>query len=144
MNLIVSGYGEKGNKNIIKCDERGNVIWYDTIEAPSFVEVCGNRMFAATEVEHEAYIHSYVADGDGYRLVDSARFDGGFLCHICYSEKNNMVFGACWGTGHLLYATIDEEGKFVKTGSVYQANESGDESLITRVHYVSVNKAEDT
>lgn len=144
MKLIISGYGDKGNKNIIKCDEFGNVIWYDTIESPSFVEVVGERMFAATEVENEAYIHSYVADGDGYRLVDSAHFDGGFLCHICYSEKNRMVFGACWGSGHLLYATIDEDGKFVKNGSIFQANESGDDSLISRVHYVSVNKAEDT
>ncbi len=144
MELLISGYGDKGQENIIKCDEHGNVIWHDTIEAPSFVIVSGKRMFAATEVEHEAYIHSYVADGDGYRLVDSARFDGGFLCHICYSEKNKTVFGACWGSGHLLYATINEEGKFVNSGSLFQANETGDDSLVSRVHYVSVNKAEDT
>ncbi len=144
MKLIISGYGDKGNKNIIKCDEHGNVIWYDTIESPSFVEVVGNRLFAATEIDDCSYIHSYVEDGEGYRLVDSARFDGTALCHICYSEKNRMVFGACWGSGHLLYATIDETGKFIKTNSIYQQNESNDDTLISRVHYVSVNNAENT
>ena len=143
MKLLISGYGEVGNKNIIICDEFGKVSWFDTIESPSFVEVVGDRMFAATEVDNESYIHSYIKDGEGYRLVDSARFDGTALCHICYSEKNHMVFGACWGSGHLLYATIDEDGNFVKTNSIFQPIENGDETLISRVHYVSVNKAED-
>ncbi len=144
MNLIVTGYGEKGNKNIIKCDEHGNIIWYDTIESPSFVEVCGNRLFAVTENDDESYMYSYVAEGEGYRLVDSVRFAGTALCHICYSEKNNMLFGACWGSGHLVYANLDDEGKFIKSNSIYQAVENGDTELISRVHYVSVNKVEDT
>ena len=55
-----------------------------------------------------------------------------------------MVFGACWGSGHLLYATIDDDGKFVSQGSIFQKNETGHDELITRVHYVGVNKAEDT
>lgn len=144
MELIISGYGDKGNKNIIKCNEYGNIIWYDTIESPSFVDVSGDRLFAVTENDDESYIYSYIKDGSGYRLVDSARFDGTDLCHICYSEKNNMLFGACWGSGHLIYANLNDEGKFIKTNSIYQVNESDDDSLITRVHYVGVNKAEDT
>lgn len=144
MNLIVSGYGEKGNRNIIKCDEFGNVVWSDTIESPSFVEVCGNKLFAVTENDFESYMYSYVAEGDGYRLVDSVRFDGTDLCHICYSDKNNMLFGACWGSGHLVYASLDETGKFIKSNSVYQPVENGDTELVSRVHYVSVNKAQDT
>ncbi len=144
MELLISGYGAAGETTIIKCNENGKVIWSDTIESPSFAIVSGDRMFAATEVEEYACIHSYVKDGDGYRLVDTARFEGSFLCHICYSEKHNMVFGACWGSGHLLYATLDADGKFVNTGSVLQENDTGDDELLTRVHYVSVNKAEDT
>ncbi len=144
MELLISGYGEKGNTNIIKCNEKGDVIWSDTIEAPSFVIVCGERMFAATETPDYAIIHSYVKDGIGYRLIDSAEFEGTALCHICYSEKNKMVFGACWGSGHLLYATIDDEGRFVKTASLYQTPETDDKDVISRVHFVHVNKAEDT
>ena len=144
MNIIVSGYGEKGNKNIVKCDEHGNVIWYDTIESPSFVEVVDNRLFAVTENDDESYMYSYVEDGDGYRLVDSVRFDGTDLCHICYSSKNKMLFGACWGSGHLVYANLDEDGRFIKSNSVFQVNETGDSDLISRVHYVSVNNAQDT
>ena len=144
MELLISGYGAAGENTIVKCDAHGNVVWSDTIESPSFSIVCGNRMFAATEVEEYACIHSYVKDGDGFRLVDTARFEGGYLCHICYSEKHNMVFGACWGSGHLLYATLDDDGKFVETHSLLQENETGDAELITRVHYVSVNRAEDT
>jgi len=144
MELIISGYGDAGNRNIIKCDMQGNVLWSDTIEAPSFTITAGNKMFAATEVEDHSEIHSYVKAGNGYALVDTARFGGGFLCHICYSQKHNMVFGACWGTGHLLYASLDENGKFVKTNSIFQANESDDESLITRVHYVGLCDDEDT
>lgn len=144
MELIISGYGEAGNKNIVKCDEYGNVTWFDTIESPSFVEVAGKRLFAVTENDNESYMYSYIEDENGYKLVDKAHFDGTDLCHICYSEKNRMLFGACWGSGHLLYASLDEEGHFVKTNSIFQPNESGDDTLISRVHYVSVNKAEDT
>ncbi len=144
MELIISGYGEEGKNNIVKCNEFGEVVWADTIEAPSFTIVSGNRMFAVTEVEDYSYMHSYVKDGIGYKRVDSVKFDGTYLCHICYSEKHNMLFGACWGSGHLLYASLDDEGKFVKSNSIYQPNESGDETLITRVHYVGLNKAEDT
>lgn len=144
MELIISGYGAEGNKNIVKCNEFGEVVWSDTIEAPSFCIVKGKRMFAVTEVEDYAYIHSYVKDGNGYLRVDSIKFEGSYLCHICYSQKHNMIFGACWGSGHLLYASLDEEGKFVKSGSVFQPIENGDDTLITRVHYVGLNKAEDT
>ncbi len=144
MDLIISGYGEAGNKNIVRCDEYGNVSWFDTIESPSFVEVIGDRMFAVTENDNYSYMHSYLKNGKDFALVDSVRFEGTDLCHICYSPKNHMVFGACWGSGHLLYATIDESGKFISSGSLLQVNETGDETLITRVHYVSVNKAEDT
>lgn len=144
MELIISGYGEKGKNNIVKCNELGEVVWADTIECPSFTIASGKRMFAVTEVETYSYMHSYVKDGEGYRRVDSTKFDGTFLCHLCYSEKHNMLFGACWGSGHLLYASLDEEGKFVKTGSIFQPIENGDESLVSRVHYVGLNKAEDT
>lgn len=144
MNLIISGYGDEGNKNIIKCDDFGNIIWYDTIESPSFVHAVGNRLFAVTENYNESYMYSYIEDGDGYRLVDRARFEGTNLCHICYSDKHNMLFGACWGSGHVIYASLDDEGKFVKKNSIYQAVENGDQTLTSRVHYVSVNKAQDT
>ena len=144
MEIIISGYGEVGRQNIIKCDENGKVIWSDTIESPSFVCVTKDRMFAGTESNDYAIIHSYVKDGDGYNLVDSAKYEGTCLCHVGYSEKNNMVFGACWGSGHVLYGVIDENGKFIKTGSVHQDNETGDDSLVSRAHFVHVNKAEDT
>ena len=144
MELLISGYGEKGNVNIIKCDEFGNVSWSDTIEHPSYVITHKDRMFAATECDDYSIIHSYVRDGDGYKHVDEVKYEGTCLCHLCFSEKNNMVFGACWGSGHLLYATIDDEGKFISSGSVYQKNETGNDELITRVHYVGVNKNEDT
>ncbi len=144
MELIISGYGDNGNKNIVKCDEYGNITWFDTIESPSFAVACGERMFAVTENDYESYMYSYVKDGDGYRMVDKARFEGTALCHICYSQKNNMLFGACWGSGHLIYASLDSEGKFTKTASLFQPIENGDDTLTSRVHYVSVNKAEDT
>ena len=144
MELLISGYGAKGEQTIVKCNAYGEVVWSDTIESPSFAAASGDRMFAVTENDDYAWIHSYVKDGEGYRLVDSARFDGTDLCHVCYCEKYNMVFGACWGSGHLLYAKLDAEGKFVKTASILQENETGDASLISRVHFVGVNKAEDT
>ena len=144
MELIISGYGKEGQTNIIKCDQRGNVIWSDTIENPSFVCLHKDRLFAGSECEDYAVFHSYVKDGEGYRHVDSVRFDASFLCHICFSAKNMMLFGAFWGSGHVLYATIDESGKFISSGSIHQDNETGDESLITRAHFVHTNKAEDT
>ena len=144
MELVISGYGDKGARTIIKCDMQGNVIWSDTIESPSFVILSGNKMFAGTENDNYAEMHSYIKSENGFVLVDTAKFDGTDLCHICYSEKNNMLFGACWGSGHLLYATLDGEGKFIKTGTIFQPIENGDTSLVSRVHYVGLNKAEDT
>lgn len=145
MKLIISGYGPAGRRNIVKCDEYGKVIWGDTIESPSFVCTSGDRLFAGTENDDYAIFYAYVKDGDGYHMTDSVRFDGvGCLCHICYSEKHSMLFGACWGSGHLIYAALDENGKFVRPGKIFQANETGDGSLITRAHFVHVNQAEDT
>lgn len=144
LELIISGYGKEGQQNIIKCNEYGNVIWSDTIESPSFVCVNGNRMFAGTESDDYAIIHSYVKDGDGYRHIDSVRYDGTCLCHVGYSDKNKMVFGACWGSGHVLYAKIDDEGRFISSGSIMQENETGDKSLLSRAHFVHINKAQDT
>ena len=143
MELIISGYGKEGQQNIIKCDENGKVLWSDTIESPSFVCVCKDRMFAGTESNDYAIIHSYVMDGEGYRHIDSVKFDGTCLCHVGYSEKNMMVFGACWGSGHVLYAKIDEDGKFISSGSLMQENETGDDTLQSRAHFVHINKAED-
>ncbi len=146
MELLISRYGKEDRDNIIKCDENGKILWSDTIESPSFFAVSdsGKYLFAGTEADNYSYIHSYIKCKDSYTRVDSARFDGTALCHVCFSEKNMMVFGACWGSGHLLYATVDEDGKFIKTASVFQENETDDKELITRVHFVSVNKAEDT
>ena len=144
MELLISRYGPSGRENIVKCDEYGRVIWADDIESPSFFTVCGDRMFAVTENDNYACFHSYVADGVGYRRVDSVRFDGTDLCHICFSQKHNMVFGACWGSGHLVYATIDNDGKFIKSASILQVKETDDPEVLTRAHFCMLNRAEDT
>ena len=144
MELIISGYGEAGKENLVKCDENGQVVWSDTVESPSFVTLSGERMFAVTENADYALIHSYVKDGIGYRRMDTARFKGNGLCHVAYSPKNRMVFGACWGSGHLLYAEIDSEGKFISAHSLYQSPENAAPELRSRVHWVGINRAEDT
>ena len=117
MRLLVSGYGKKGEENIMLCDGNGSKIWSDTPEEVSYVISAGDRMFCVSEISTHSVIYSYVKDGEGYRFVDSVRFDGTNLCHICYSDKNRMVFGACWGSGDLVYASIDEEGRFISSGS---------------------------
>ena len=145
MELLISGYGPAGRENLVKCDEHGKVVWADTVESPSFICTAGDRLFAGTENDDYAVFTAYVKDGDGYRKTDSLRFDGvGCLCHVCYSEKHAMLFGACWGSGHLIYATLDKDGKFHHAGKLLQVNETGDDSLITRAHFVHVNHAEDT
>lgn len=145
MELLISGYGPAGRKNLVKCDETGKVVWADTVESPSFICTAGDLLFTGTENDDYAVFTAYVRDGDGYRMTDSLRFDGvGCLCHICYSEKHAMLFGACWGSGHLIYASLDKDGKFYGAGKLLQVNETGDDSLITRAHFVHVNHAEDT
>lgn len=145
MELLISGYGPAGRKNLVKCDADGKVIWADTVESPSFICLCGDMLFAGTENDAYAIFTAYVKDGNGYRKTDSLRFDGvGCLCHICYSAKHAMLFGACWGTGHLIYATVDKNGRFCNSGKLLQVNETGDDTLLTRAHFVYVNRAEDT
>ena len=35
MELLISGYGPAGRKNLVKCDETGKVVWADTVESPA-------------------------------------------------------------------------------------------------------------
>ena len=48
MELLISGYGPAGRKNLVKCDETGKVVWADTVESPSFICTAGDLLFTGT------------------------------------------------------------------------------------------------
>lgn len=142
MKCIVSGYGMALDTSIASFGERSIPMWTDGIESPSFIAFGDDYLFAITENSYYASIFAYHRETVGiYRLTDRRGFDGRALCHIAYSPKNRMLLGACYGSGHVVYAAFDPEtGKF---GEVKTIEQKGDAGSISRQHCVLLNAAED-
>lgn len=137
MNLIISGYGCAPDKTIGQFEvKNGKFIghgWSDAADAPAFV--CGGDgyVFAAAETGKHSEYYIY---RDGRRL-DSIRLDGcGSLCHIAYSSKHTVLYGACYGTGNIRAASVDAvTGCF--TGETQDYIQGG------RVHSVLLTHSQD-
>lgn len=129
MSYIISGYG--CDTSVALFDNEHRMVWSDSIEAPSFV--CGgeNYFFSVTENKTYAALHAYRRNGTGYTKTDEISIDGGLLCHITFSEKTNLLFGACYWTGNIFLVPFTD-GKF---GGVQYIWQKRDEEL-TRAHCV--------
>ena len=140
MKCILSGYGVYLETSLAMfADHRGTPLWTDGIESPSFIAYGDGYLFAITENRYYAAIYAYRKDGLGYRLTDRRSLEGSELCHVVYSARNHMLFGSCYGSGHLICAAFDPEtGLFGDVQSILQEGEKQ-----SRQHCSLLNKAED-
>lgn len=139
MDLLISGYGKAPQTSIALYNEKGQSMWTDGIEAPSFLARGDGYVFAVTENETWAAVYAYREEADGLCLTDARRFDGGLLCHIAYSPKNRMLLGACYETGTVFSAAFDPAcGCF---GELRLLEQKGNGK--SRAHCVLLNAAED-
>ena len=140
MKCIVSGYGMALDTSLASFGERSIPMWTDGIESPSFIAFGEDYLFAITENNYYASIYAYHRETVGiYRRTDQRGFAGGELCHVVYSVKNHMLFGACCMSGTVMSVPFDTEtGKF---GEVVTVEQTGDGR--SQPHCVMLNKAED-
>lgn len=138
--LITSGYGNNSN-SIQLWNQNRSVLWQDALSSPSFVIADGKHLFVALESDKNATICSYLYSDSQYILIDQKTCNQTNLCHLCYSKKHHMLFGSCWGSGHLLVLNVEEDGTLSPIRSHYQdANNSEKQS---RVHCSVLNNQED-
>lgn len=142
MKCIISGFGVHLDTSLAMfTDHRGIPLWTDGIESPSFIATGDGYLFAITENRYYAAIYAYRKEGLSYRMTDRRSLEGQELCHVVYSEKNKMLIGSCYGSGHVICATFDPEtGLFGESSSIPQQGEEGQQS---RQHCIVLNQAQD-
>ena len=142
MKCILSGYGAHLDTSLAMfADHRGTPLWTEGIESPSFIACGDGYLFAITENRYYAAIYAYRKEGISFRMTDRRSLEGRELCHVVYSPKNRMLFGSCYGSGHVICASFDPEtGLFGDTQSILQEGEKDQQS---RQHCIVLNKAED-
>lgn len=135
--IFVSGYGSENAVTISKyrfSDDwmTAERIWQDGIESPSFLSIADDMCFAISEKEKSAEFFCYKKEASGYVLKDRMVFDGGALCHIYYSSKHKTLYGACYLTGHVMAAAL-EDYRFagVRSYFIMKPDKNGD---LTRAH----------
>lgn len=142
MKCILSGYGSHLETSLaLFTDHRGTPLWTDGIESPSFIATGDGYLFAITENRYYAAIYAFRKEGLNYRMTDRRSLEGRELCHVAYSPKNRMLFGSCYGSGHVICASFDPEtGLFGDVQSILQEGEAG---KVSRQHCIVLNQAED-
>lgn len=113
--LLISGYSSNNSTSIAKFKllESAQPVWADTIHSPSFLAVYEDICFAISEKEKGGEVFCYKKAGEGYIQTDSIYIQGGLLCHICYSPKNNTLYGASYASGRVIAIAVDNY-KFVE------------------------------
>ena len=144
MELIISGYGTETENTVVLYHIGDNgtaqVKWQDKIANASFVCKGEDYLFTVTEEEDYAYVYLYRQTGNTYQRLDSMRIEGGLLCHIVYSPKNKVLYGACYGTGTIFAVRVEKDcfGELL----YHEIQRTEDAKTLTRAHCVLLNKQE--
>lgn len=164
LELLISGYGTEPDASLALFQTKGSLdfplsevvmsdfdmVWNDSVLSCSFLCQGDGYVFAVTETAGYANVYSYkqtidrqyeLADHKKYEMVDKKRIEGDGLCHITYSSKDKVLFGACYGSGTIISLRVDD-GLF---GDVlFNEKQTGADPLsISRAHCVLLNKMED-
>ena len=123
MTYAFSGYGNYADTLQFWSDQAGKLAGFK-LDNPSFVISSGETVFAVSEKETSAAIYVFQKHNYSYRLTDTVEVPGSNLCHLCYSPKQKRLFGSCWGTGHLIYANVSDDGKLGHIHSIVQQSAS--------------------
>lgn len=131
MSYIISGYGRTCDTSIALFDDSHHMLWSDSIESPGFVCDGGGYFFTTTETKTHAALYAYKRTGNGYTQTDRITIEGGLLCHISFSAKTNLLFGACYWTGNIFLVPFNN-GEFGKVRYIWQKRDAE----LTRAHCV--------
>lgn len=139
MNLIISGYGHTPDKSIGLYEVTDGRFtgqgWSDDINSPSFVCQGSGYVFAAAETEKRSEFYIYRSG----KCLGSIALEGcGSLCHITFSQKHSILYGACYGTGNIRAASVNtvsgcftgELWDYVQGGRVHSVLLTGDEDIL--------------
>lgn len=142
MEYIFGSYGRAPQKTLVMYDitdgRPSDPVWQDSIESPSHVCAGGGYLFTNTEKDGDAAVNIFGRAGRGWQLLDRRHVAGGYLCHICFSEKHSVLYGASYQTGHIVAIRV-KDGRF---GDILfnERLTDGDPETLSRAHCVVLNK----
>lgn len=145
VDIVISGYGSATEETVVgyRFDPLGNVqkLWHAEIEQASYVSRWEDALFTVTEVDDYCVVYLLKRNNESYSLVDQKKLEGGALCHISYSPKHQVLYGACYTTGTIFGVRVDGD----RYGEViyHEVQHSLSDSALTRAHCVLLHARED-
>jgi 6-phosphogluconolactonase len=144
MRLLISGYGGKSGDTAGVYDlDEGRFVWRSGVGSISYMcEGEDGAFFGAGEHNDHGFVYMFLPDanGDGFRLADTVRIDGGALCHIAYSRKHKILTGACYASGDVFSLAVKQDGFGVMKSYIRQG---GPDAELSRAHCTVFNLKED-
>lgn len=135
MRFLSSGYS---NKRSIQLQSTENGCeQFDDLPFPSYVIQEENLIFSLSEQINNSSLYSYQTDGTSLTFRSKLPTKGTEMCHISYSKKHRLLFGSCWGSGHLIVASVKEDGSLSLLNEILQSKEKAKEQ--SRVHCTLLN-----
>jgi 6-phosphogluconolactonase len=144
LDIVISGYGAASENTIAGYRlEQGRELttWQAQIEQASFICRGEDYLFTITEVDEYAAVHLLKRQENEYLLTDVKRLEGGALCHITYSAKQKVLYGACYATGTVFAIRVEQD----RFGEViyHEIQHKTGEGEVTRAHCVLLYEKEE-
>jgi 6-phosphogluconolactonase len=142
--IVISGYGTSCDETIAgyQIDIKGKkqIHWQARVDQASFVCQWKDYLFTITETDDYSIVYLMKKNNEEYLILDQKKLDGGALCHITYSAKHHVLYGACYGTGTIFGVRVvgDHFGDVV----YHEVQHSPSSKLLTRAHCVLLNAEE--
>jgi 6-phosphogluconolactonase len=143
--IVISGYGTSQEETIAgyQIDSKGMIqkLWKAQVDQASYVTRWEDYLFTVTETDEYCIVYLLKRNKDEYFLLDQKKLDGGALCHITYSAKHHVLYGACYTTGTVFGVQVEED----HFGDVIfsEIQHSPSHKSLTRAHCVLLNSRED-
>lgn len=142
--IVISGYGTSQGETIAgyKIDIKGKkqMLWKAHVDQASYVCRWKEYLFTVTETDDYSIVYLMKRNKEEYLLLDQKKLEGGALCHITYSAKHHILYGACYGTGTIfgVRVEVDHFGDVVYS----EVQHSPSNKSLTRAHCVLLNAEE--
>jgi 6-phosphogluconolactonase len=116
------------------------MVWQARVDQASFVCRWKDYLFTITETDDYSIVYLMKRNNEEYLLLDQKRLDGGALCHITYSAKHHVLYGACYGTGTIFGVQV--EGDHFGDVIYSEVQHSPSNKSLTRAHCMLLNAEE--
>lgn len=145
IDFVISGYGGALEETVagyrLGAEGKVHMLWQAQVEQASFVCRWEDYLFTVTETDDYCMVYLLKRNKEAYTLLDQKKLEGGALCHITYSPKHQILYGACYSTGTIFGVRVEEERFEDVIYSEVQHSPSG--KSLTRAHCVLLNAGED-